>query len=278
MNRNRQQQWKTAVMITTLTCTAAVWADDKVNPPTSPQRDINAPAPAQSDVRPDLSQPRATGYTVTQPHMKASKLIGKNVRGANNESIGEVKDIIINLGSGRAPFAIIGFGGALGIGETRVAVPLNELQWTADGDLVNMNVTRDQLKAASETPSGGWVAYSNEPWAKDIDRYYGTPLTYESRFERQPFESAREAREREFVREPSTLGTTDQNLQQQLNNMLKQDAIGTSRNVHATVHQGVVTLSGQVDSQAEKDNLEQKAKGLAGVQRVENQLTVKDRD
>src|SRR6185369_3411455 len=47
------------------------------------------------------------------------------------------------------------------------------------------------------------------------------------------------------------------------------------RNVKIVTLNGVVTLRGPVDSQAEKDAIEAKAKGVAGVTSVDNQLEVK---
>jgi sporulation protein YlmC with PRC-barrel domain len=69
---------------------------------------------------------------------RASKVIGSTVYNENNESIGEVDDIIIPTGSTQ-PVAIISVGGFLGIGARLVAVPYERLQqgerdrWTLPG-------------------------------------------------------------------------------------------------------------------------------------------------
>ncbi|MCO6418199.1 PRC-barrel domain-containing protein [Siccirubricoccus sp. KC 17139] len=70
---------------------------------------------------------------------RASKVIGANVYNENNESIGEVDDIIIPPGGG-APVAVLSVGGFLGIGAKLVAVPYDRLQmggnnnrWTLSG-------------------------------------------------------------------------------------------------------------------------------------------------
>jgi hypothetical protein len=60
----------------------------------------------------------------------ASKLIGTTVVGANNESIGDVNDVLMDR-NGHAVGVIIGVGGFLGIGEKDVAVSFNQLEFTS---------------------------------------------------------------------------------------------------------------------------------------------------
>jgi hypothetical protein len=59
----------------------------------------------------------------------ASKLIGTTVVGANNESIGDVNDVLLDR-NGQAVAVIIGVGGFLGIGEKDVAVSFDQLEFT----------------------------------------------------------------------------------------------------------------------------------------------------
>jgi len=63
---------------------------------------------------------------------RASKVIGSAVYNENNESIGEVDDILIPPG-GAAPIAVISVGGFLGIGAKLVAVPYERLQAAGSG-------------------------------------------------------------------------------------------------------------------------------------------------
>jgi sporulation protein YlmC with PRC-barrel domain len=77
---------------------------------------------------------------------RASKLIGSNVYNENNESIGEVDDIIIPAGTNQ-PVAIISVGGFLGIGARLVAVPYERLQHATDRDRWTLpGATKDSLQ------------------------------------------------------------------------------------------------------------------------------------
>ena len=69
--------------------------------------------------------------TQMQPNqMMASKLIGTTVVGANNESIGDINDVVVDR-NGQAMAVVIGVGGFLGIGEKDVAVPFQQLDFAS---------------------------------------------------------------------------------------------------------------------------------------------------
>ena len=71
-------------------------------------------------------------------------------------------------------------------------------------------------------------------------------------------------------------GGTDQILTTQIKNTLKSVFPSIYNDVSVTVSKGVVTLSGSVPSQTNKDNLEKLVRGIVGVKGVNNQLTVKN--
>ncbi|WP_114947133.1 PRC-barrel domain-containing protein [Microvirga calopogonii] len=73
----------------------------------------------------------AAGQFMTQMQsnqIMASDLIGTRVVSANNESIGDVNDVILDR-NGQVMAAVVGVGGFLGIGEKNVAVPFNSLEF-----------------------------------------------------------------------------------------------------------------------------------------------------
>ena len=94
----------------------------------------SAPAAGTSSQQASASPPGSTqGHFVTrlQPEqMMASKLIGTTVVGANNESVGDINDVIVDR-KGQAMAVVIGVGGFLGIGEKDVAVSFQQLDFAA---------------------------------------------------------------------------------------------------------------------------------------------------
>lgn len=114
---------------------------------TSPAPSTQAPAVAPSTAAPTVA-PSTSGtmnnnatmnntsaatsgqfYTVMSPNQwRASKFVGVDIYGANNEKIGDVNDIIID-NQGNINAVVIGVGGFLGIGEKDVAIPFRTVEW-----------------------------------------------------------------------------------------------------------------------------------------------------
>jgi hypothetical protein len=92
---------------------------------------------------------------------------------AKGDSLGEVYDVMIDKRSGKVTYAIMSFGGFLGIGDYH-PLPWNTLKYdTRQGGYV-VGLTREQLEGAptyarTETPAWGDRAYE-----KSIHDYYGT--------------------------------------------------------------------------------------------------------
>lgn len=125
-------------------------AAPKMPDATAPTGDAQAPAPA-----PSTDTAEAGGYLTEQgaDQISANSYIGQSVYTGENESIGEVNDLIMKKDGGLVA-AVIGVGGFIGIGEKNVAVPMDKItaaQNTQDGSLkLTTSETANSLKAAPE--------------------------------------------------------------------------------------------------------------------------------
>ena len=91
--------------------------------------------------------------------ISASKVTGTNVYNTDGDHLGEIYDIMLEKRSGNIAYAVMSFGGFLGIGERYHALPWAALKYdTRQGGYV-VGLTIDQLKeaptyAANELPAG----------------------------------------------------------------------------------------------------------------------------
>ncbi|TCL62036.1 PRC-barrel domain-containing protein [Rhizobium sp. BK251] len=116
----------------------------------------NAQAPAAAPSTDTAQAPAASGSYLTEQsadQISANTYIGQSVYNANNESIGDINDLIMQKEGGLVA-AVVGVGGFLGIGEKNVAVPMDKItvaQNTQDGTVkLTTSETADSLKAAPE--------------------------------------------------------------------------------------------------------------------------------
>ena len=115
------------------------------------------PALAQQPKAPDSATPRAE--TTTAPRdmaasgqWRASKLIGVNVYNDQNESLGEISEILLEP-SGKVVGVVIGVGGFLGIGQRDVLVSLDKLKFVNEPVGRTVTTTREATPPAT-TPAG----------------------------------------------------------------------------------------------------------------------------
>ena len=89
---------------------------------------------------------------VTLDRWNVRGILGSAVRGATDEDMGRIVDIIVDR-AGTARAAVIDFGGFLGVGSRKIAVDWNAIRF-AGLDRVTLDMTRDQVKAAPSYEPG----------------------------------------------------------------------------------------------------------------------------
>ena len=121
--------------------------------PASPSPNSSTPAPSAMPSASSTSGSAMSGSFMTKidPHqMLASELIGTKVISANNESIGDINDVIVDR-NGQAVAAVVGVGGFLGIGEKDVAVPFKSLEFATREQVKAMNTNKTVSTTGSTT-------------------------------------------------------------------------------------------------------------------------------
>jgi sporulation protein YlmC with PRC-barrel domain len=106
--------------------------------------------------------------------MGANTLIGNDVYNLKNEDLGDIKEIMLDMRTGRVSYAVLSFGGFLGMGEKLFAVPWNALTLDTQNKRFTLNVEKDRLESAPGFDQNSWPNMADPSWAKSIHDYYGT--------------------------------------------------------------------------------------------------------
>jgi sporulation protein YlmC with PRC-barrel domain len=119
--------------------------------------------------------------TQPSPFLRASKLVGMNVKNGQGENLGDVKDIILDTERGQIVYAVVSFGGFLGMGDKLFAVPWNALRHPegANRDYYVLNVDKETLKTAPGFNENTWPDMANRSWQEDVYRYYNNLVPYQ---------------------------------------------------------------------------------------------------
>src|ERR1700676_5576776 len=115
----------------------------------------------------ELEMPTASGHTNA---IRAKKVIGTDVKSPAGKSIGKVEDILLEKQSNNIMYAVVGFGGFLGMGEKYHPLPWSVLNYDETQGAYVVNLTKEQLAAA---PADSLDALTQSDGQGYRDRVYG---------------------------------------------------------------------------------------------------------
>ena len=105
---------------------------------------------------------------------RASKIIGTQVKNSNEDSLGKIKELVLDPESGQVVYAVVSFGGLLGMGDKLFAIPWKALHWTRDKQYYLLDVDKTILKKAPGFDKKHWPDSSNQ-WDRlneEINQFY----------------------------------------------------------------------------------------------------------
>jgi len=106
--------------------------------------------------------------------MGADTLIGNKVFNQKEEDLGEIKEIMLDTATGRVCYAVMTFGGFLGMGEKLFAVPWSALKLDTANKRFVLSVEKDRLKSAPGFDKNDWPDMADQSWVEKIHAYYRT--------------------------------------------------------------------------------------------------------
>ena len=136
------------------------------------------PRTAPNNAAPKTTTPNDTAQAAVQ-HFRVSTLEGMPVRNAAGEDLGKIKDMVIDIRTGKVAYVALDFGGFLGIGDKLFAIPWTALKYQPkpDDDHLVLNVSKERLKQAPGFDKSHWPNMADPRWIHDVDTYYQSTST-----------------------------------------------------------------------------------------------------
>ncbi len=104
--------------------------------------------------------------------LSSSSLCGDGVKNSSGEDLGEIKDIMIDLEHGRVAYAVLSFGGFLGLGDKYFAIPWSALQLDTQDHKFILDVPKERLKDAPGFDKDNWPNFAEANFHSDTYRFY----------------------------------------------------------------------------------------------------------
>lgn len=113
--------------------------------------------------------------------MGAHTLIGEDVVNRQDENLGDIKEIMLDMQTGKVAYAVLSFGGVFGIGEKLFAVPWAALTLDTENKTFILNASKEQLKSAPGFDKDDWPDMNDTTWTNSVNTFYGSFLSTEKR-------------------------------------------------------------------------------------------------
>jgi hyperosmotically inducible periplasmic protein len=134
----------------------------------------------------DTSNPKTEGQNYSRDRMshaqrpacpkdtaKASDLIGMTVKNNQDEKLGKVEDLALDVESGRIVQVIISTGGFLGMGSTLAAVPPAAFQYDVAQKVLHLDASKEKLAGAPKFDASNWDEDTQSNRVTEVYGYYG---------------------------------------------------------------------------------------------------------
>jgi sporulation protein YlmC with PRC-barrel domain len=105
--------------------------------------------------------------------VKSTEAIGMDVHNTQNDNLGDINDLVIDVNRAQVVYTVLGFGGVLGVGEKLFAVPWQSLKLDRADKKFVLNVDKDKLKNAPGFDRDKWPDMTDTNWSQNIYAFYG---------------------------------------------------------------------------------------------------------
>lgn len=113
----------------------------------------------------------------SQKLISSSRVQGTEVYGPKGEHVGEIDHLMIERVSGHVAYAVMSFGGFLGMGKDFSPIPWNALEYDTTLDGYRTNVTREQVEGAP-TYQGDTFDWNDVEWHRKVHDHYKAKPSY----------------------------------------------------------------------------------------------------
>ncbi len=105
--------------------------------------------------------------------LSAGTVKGDTVKNPEGEDLGNLEEIMLDVEEGRVAYAVLSFGGILGLGDKLFAIPWGALKVDTEREIFVLDVDKEKLKKAPGFDKDEWPEKPNRKWMTEVYQYYG---------------------------------------------------------------------------------------------------------
>ncbi|REL37984.1 PRC-barrel domain containing protein [Rhodohalobacter sp. SW132] len=105
--------------------------------------------------------------------LSSSSITGQNVYNLKDENIGDIKDLMIDPNNAEVVYAVLSFGGFMGIGNKLFAIPIEALQFSDKDESIRLDVDKEKLENAPSFDKDNWPMTADNKFVDSVYSHYG---------------------------------------------------------------------------------------------------------
>lgn len=99
-------------------------------------------------------------------------LIGDKVTNPAGQQLGKIEDLVLDVDSGKVQYAVLSFGGVLGLGDKYFAVPLEAMRLDTEQECFVLDVDKQRLENAPGFDKASWPSRADPQFCRRVRQYY----------------------------------------------------------------------------------------------------------
>jgi sporulation protein YlmC with PRC-barrel domain len=113
--------------------------------------------------------------------LRSKTLFEYRVKSPHGEDLGKIEEVMIDMEIGRVAYAVLSFGGLLGLGSKWVPVPWDAVALRPDEKVLLLKIEKEKIEKAPNFEAATLPELANRQWGAVIHTYYGYPPYWEKR-------------------------------------------------------------------------------------------------
>jgi sporulation protein YlmC with PRC-barrel domain len=105
--------------------------------------------------------------------LSADSLSKDGVKNSKGEDLGDIREIMIDLEHGRVAYAVLSFGGFMGLGDKLFAVPWSSMKLDTRDHKFVLDVPKERLERANGFDKDNWPDFADPSFHRDTYAHYG---------------------------------------------------------------------------------------------------------
>lgn len=110
---------------------------------------------------------------MTPRTLSATSITGTSIRNRKGENLGSIKDLMLNTENSGVEYAVVSFGGFLGLGDKYFAIPMEAFEIDNKKEEFVLDVSRDKLENAPGFDKDNWPSTANDTFINKVYSHYG---------------------------------------------------------------------------------------------------------